>query len=808
MLKKPALLLVTFLLSVVCSYAQHATLSGIVRDEKNKPVGYAYVAEEVTGKGTYTNDKGFYILELDAAKNLSVVYGFTGYELQRVKLSLKEGQTRTLDITLKESENTLGEFVKIDDRKRAEAGGVYLDPRLVHFLPSPISGIESLIKLAVGSHNELTSQYSVRGGSYDENLVYVNDFEIYRPFLVRAGQQEGLSFINTDLVSNVNFSVGGFQARYGDKMSSVLDVSYKRPSQFAGSVSMSLLGGSLHLEGSTKDRRLTYLIGARQKTNQYLLQAQPTKGVYNPSFTDLQALVNYKIAKSWEVEAIANYARNRFTFFPETMVASFGVLNQAYQLDVFYNGSEFDQFDSRFGGISATYHKDSSHFKLKFLASAFQTNEYETYDINGQYLFGELQTDQSKKDYGQIKTYLGTGGIQDFARNYLNVSVGDVGIRGSVDAKKNFIQFGANGTFTNISDNLHQWQRRDSAAFTQPYNEDSLKLTYFFNSGADFNYARINGFIQDNIHFDSANRFTTTVGVRFSYSGLNNEFLVSPRLQLGYKPYWKKDFVFKASAGYYNQPPFYREMRDLQGGINKQLKAQKSFQAVLGTDYNFKMYERPFKITAETYYKDLWDLDPYFFDNVRIRYTGKNDAVGHVYGGELRLYGDLVKDATSWMSIGILKGEQKITDSNSIPGYKNYFPLPSDQRFMLGMYFEDYLPRNKNFKVHLNMIYATGLPVGPPNGHLYQNSLRIPDYKRVDIGFSALLLDAKRKEHPAHSFFNNIKSIWASLEVFNMLSIQNTLSYTWIQDWTSGLNYAVPNRLTSRLINVKMVINF
>ena len=277
---------------------------------------------------------------------------------------------------------------------------------------------------------------------------------------------------------------------------------------------------------------------------------------------------------------------------------------------------------------------------------------------------------------------------------------------------------------------------------------------------------------------------------------------------MAYKPEWEKDWVFKFSTGLYSQPPFYREMRDLTGGVNMQLKAQKSFQAVLGTDYNFKMYGRPFKITVETYYKDLWDLDPYYYDNVRIRYTGKNDAIGYVYGGEVRLYGDLVKDATSWISIGLMKANQKITDSSSLPGYANYFPLPSDQRFSLGMYFEDYLPRNKNFKVHINAMYATGLPVGAPNGHLYQDILRLPDYKRVDIGFSALLLDAARKNHPAHSFFNNMKSIWASLEVFNLLGIQNTLSYTWIQDQTSQKVYAVPNRLTSRLLNLKLIFNF
>ena len=807
MLRKPAFLSILLLFSCVCAFAQHATISGIVHDDKGKPLEFAIVANAATGIGTSTNAKGFYVIEVPSEKILTIVYSYQGETIRRT-LQLATGETRTMDVSITVRSNELAVFVLKDPRARFEAGSVLIDPTLALINPSPGGGLESLIKLAVGSHNELTSQYSVRGGSFDENLVYVNDFEIYRPFLVRAGQQEGLSFINPELVSNVNFSVGGFQAKYGDKMSSVLDVTYKRPTQFAGSVMVSLLGASLHLEGTSKNHKLTYLIGARQKSNQYLLQSQPTKGVYNPSFTDIQALVNYKINDRWELEAIANYARNRFTFFPETQTASFGVLNQAYQLDVFYTGSEFDQFDSRFGGVSTTYHSADTRLKLKFLASGFQTTEFETYDINGQYLFGELQTDMSKANFGQIKTYLGTGGIQDFARNYLNVSVGDVGVRGSYDAKKNFIQFGAGANITSISDDLHEWERRDSAAFTQPYDPGLLRMAYFYNSSANFNYVRLNGFVQDNIHFDSSSRFSATLGVRFNYSFLNSEFLVSPRAQVAYKPEWEKDWVFKFSTGLYSQPPFYREMRDLTGGVNMQLKAQKSFQAVLGTDYNFKMYGRPFKITVETYYKDLWDLDPYYYDNVRIRYTGKNDAIGYVYGGEVRLYGDLVKDATSWISIGLMKANQKITDSSSLPGYANYFPLPSDQRFSLGMYFEDYLPRNKNFKVHINAMYATGLPVGAPNGHLYQDILRLPDYKRLDIGFSALLLDAARKNHPAHSFFNNMKSIWASLEVFNLLGIQNTLSYTWIQDQTSQKVYAVPNRLTSRLLNLKLIFNF
>ncbi len=789
------------------SIAQQATMDGIVRNDSGKVMEDVQVVDAETQTGTHTNAKGYYLLNIPTGKQVMLIYYKQGFGVVRKVIELSPGDVHSFNVTLKE--NIQKEVIVTDKQDRYAAGNVKVEISKVNFIPGVSSGVEEILKMLVGSHDELTSQYSVRGGNYDENLVYVNDFEIYRPFLVRTGQQEGLSFVNSDLVANVNFSVGGFQSKYGDKMSSVLDVTYKKPTHFAGSVMVSLLGASLHLEGISKNKKLTYLIGARQKSNQYVLQSQPTKGIYNPSFSDIQALVDYKINDSWEIEAIGNYARNRFTFFPQTMVSSFGVLNQAYQLDVFYDGGEYDQFDSRFGGLSATYHKDSSKLRLKFLASGFQTNEYETYDIGGEYLFGELQTDQSKADFGQIKTYLGTGYIQDFARNYLQANVGDVGIRGSYDANaKNFIQFGVNANYTSINDYLHEYERRDSSAFNQPYDPINLKMYYFYNSSSNFDYVRLSGFLQDNFRLDSAGRFSGSAGVRLNYSFLNSEMLLSPRLQLAYKPGKKRDIIYKFSTGLYQQPPFYREMRDMQGNVNMQLKAQKSFQIVAGVDENFKLYNRPYRVTFETYYKNLWDLDPFQYDNVSIRYTAKNDAKGYVYGGEVRLYGDIVKDATSWISIGLLKGAQKITDSATIPGYNSYFPLPNDQRFMLGMYFEDYLRRNKNFKVHINMMYATGLPIGPPGGHLYEDIIRLPDYKRVDIGFSALLLDADRHEHPPHSYFNLLHSVWASLEVFNLLGIQNTLNYTWIQDESTNKTFAVPNRLTSRLLNVKLLFSF
>lgn len=809
-----------FIILLFCSFigaAQTVKLRGIVKDNNDKAMDVVTVSVLNSGIGTTTNRDGAYTLDVPADAHLTIVFSYVGYQTERRRINTQAGQDQTLpDVRLKADANTLKEVV-VSDANRYEAGIQTLNISKVNVMASPTGGIEAVIKTLVGSNNELTSQYNVRGGNYDENLVYVNDFEIYRPFLVRSGQQEGLSFVNADLASNVNFSVGGFQAKYGDKMSSVLDVTYKHPKKFAGSVMASLLGGSLHLEGSSHNEKLTYLLGARQKSNQYLLQSQPTKGIYNPSFTDVQALVNYRINKKWELEAIGNYARNRFNFIPEEATSSFGLINKAYQLRVFFDGSEIDQFDSRFAGLSTTY-RPNDKLKLKLLASGFQTNEYETYDIGGEYLLGELETDLGKESFGQIKTYLGTGLIQDHARNYLKVNVGNLAHRGSYSSGKHFIQWGADANITGIADQLHEWQRRDSAGFTQPYDTTELRMMYLYNSSSNFNYTILSGFVQDNFRFSDSLDLTMSVGSRFTYDLLNNEFIASPRLQLGYKPKWKSDVVFRFATGVYAQPPFYREMRDLQGNVNTSLKAQKSYHVLLGTDYNFKALNRPFKFTSEVYYKYLWDIVPYIFDNVRIRYHGQNEATGYAYGGELRLYGDIVKGATSWISIGVLKTSEYLKDSNIV--YKSasgadsasvnpgFIPRPSDQRFMIGMYFEDYIPRHENFKVHLNLMYATGLPLGPPSAPRYADTLRLPDYKRVDIGFSALLLDGARQDHPYHSFFKNIKSIWASLEVFNLLGIQNTLSYTWIQDQSSGKTFAVPNRLTSRLINVKLMFNF
>lgn len=807
-----------FLAKLSC--AQSAVVFGQVSDASGKGVELASVHVQNMAAGAMTDARGNYRIEIPAGKRIRIVCSYSGYASAEQSLSLDSGATRELNFVLRSRSHAIGNIEVRAARTPNEAGSVYiLDPTHANegaFTVDPISGV---IKSLVGSRNELTSQYSVRGGNFDENLVYVNDFEIYRPFLVRSGQQEGLSFVNSDLVSNVSFSLGGFQAKYGDKMSSVLDVTYKRPKKFAGTAMASLLGGSLSLEGASKNQKFTYLFGARQKSNQYLLQAQPTKGVYNPSFTDIQALLSYRFNPRWEMEVIGNYARNRFSMIPEESSTTFGVIDQAYQLNVFYNGGEIDQFDTRFAGISVT-HRPTDKLKLKLLVSGFQTNESETYDISGEYLLGALETDLGKSSFGQIKYAIGTGIIQNYARNSLAVNVGTIAHRGTYDAGRHQILWGLDASVTGINDKLHEWERRDSAGFNQPFDPGgSLEMQHFFDSKADIHYARYSGFLQDNFRLGSdTNHVTISAGLRFLYSDLNGEFILSPRVQANYRPHWKHDVLFKIAAGLYAQPPFYREMRAYDGSLNTGLLAQKSIHFLAGTEHNFLWGSRAIKLTAEAYYKKLYDLVPFVYDDVRIRYSGKNDAVGYAYGGELRLYGELVKDASSWLSIGVMNTQADITDDkvvyknqagqDSLTIYPGYSPRPTDQRFMLGLFLQDYLPHNKNFRVNLNLMYATGLPFYQPNAPRYGTMLRLPDYKRVDIGFSALLLDAKRKQRPRYSFFSNLESVWAGLEVFNLLGIQNTLSYSYIQDQTSGKTFAVPNRLTARLLNVKLIVRF
>lgn len=808
-----------------------AFVSGQVIDENENPL--AKVSIVILGKSTgiVTNDSGFFRIKVAAAKSTALIFSHTGYAETQKNFYLSDNEEEKITVRLQSDNKTLQTVIVTNERERKELGLTKINPKNALVLPSTTGGIEGLIKILVGSNNELTSQYNVRGGNYDENLIYINDFEIFRPYLVRSGQQEGLSFINPELARNVNFYNGGFQAKYGDKMSSVLDIQYKKPKTFGGSVYVSLLEQGMHLEGSAKKERVTYLIGVRNKSNRNILSSQQTQGSYIPSSTDVQGYVTYKLNEKWQLELLGNFSATRFTLIPQSAQKTTSVFSPLFTanlgLDIFFEGQEKDGYNTSLIGISAL-NQPNKKTQLKWMLSRFENKENENFDIGSSYLFGDRDFDHTSSTYGQIVNPLGAGFYQNYGRNKLDIVVWNAALKGSIDKGKHFIQFGNSIEQTTVNDKLYEWEYQDSAGYSLPVNTNNLSS--FLNSSANLAIQKYSGYLQDNINFVNSKRsFSLQGGVRYNYNSLNKEFLVSPRAQLSVKPNWKKDMVFKFAAGIYDQPPFYRELRRYDGTLNTAIKSQKSYQVVAGMDYNFISGDRPFRITTEAYYKNLWDVIPYDIDNVRIRYSGENNAKAYAYGIETRLYGELVKDAESWLSIGLMRTKENI-DGDHYYNYLNaagetitsktqdqvpvdsmrqdvgWVRRPTDRLITIGLFLQDYLATNKNFKVHLNMIYGSNMPYNIPNSTRYRNALIIDPYLRVDIGFSALLLSEKNNRR-SHSPFKSFENIWASFEVFNLIDRANTISYQLIKDFSNTV-YSIPNRLTPRLVNFKIVGRF
>ncbi|MCW3112949.1 MAG: TonB-dependent receptor, partial [Segetibacter sp.] len=709
-----------------------------------------------------------------------------------------------------------------DNRARTEAGRINIDPSVAILNPSPLGNIESLIKIFTGSNNELTSQYNVRGGSYDENIIYVNDFEVFRPYLVRSGQQEGLSFINAEMTENVKFYNGGFQAKYGDKMSSVLDITYKRPKKFAGSAYIGLLEQGLHFEGTANNDKVTYLVGFRNRSNRNLVSSQDTKGNYIPSSSDMQALVTYQPNSKWLFEVLANISRSKFNLFPEESKLSSAVFSplftQNIAVDIAFQGQEKDAYQTNMVGLSTTW-QPRKNFRLKGMLSRFENNESENIDITGAYLFGERNFDKSQSSFGLIVNPLGAGVYQNFSRNQLNIQVYNASLKGSLDKGKHFIQFGSSIERQKVADKLNEWEYNDSAGYSLPYSPNMLQLNKVLKNQANLTIDRFSGFLQDNIQLRDSSAVTLQLGLRYNYNTLNNEFLLSPRAGFSFKPKnWQKDIVFRGSAGVYNQPPFYRELRRYDGTINRKLKAQKSWQVSGGFDYNIKLLQRPGRITTELYYKGMTDVVPYDIDNVRLRYFGENMAKAYAAGAEVRLFGELVKDAESWISLGFMRTRENI-DNDRYYNYKlndqnkpvdstlvnvGNLRRPTDRMITFGMFFQDYLSTNKNFKVYLNTLYGSNLPYNIPGSVRYRNALVIDPYIRADLGFSALLLDTDKSNRRSHSPFKGFDNIWATLEIFNIIDRPNTISYLLIKDFANNV-FTLPNRLTPRLLNLKLI---
>ena len=796
------------------------TLKGVITDKTNSPIEAVNVSILDEKGGTSTNHIGEYQLKIKPNHSYIISFSFIGYQSIKIRIPmLKMGQEYVLNQQM-EPQSFIKNEIIIQDKQSRKKTLTRIKPKHAAIIPSSIGGVESLLKTlpGVSSANELSSQYSVRGGNFDENLVYLNDIEVYRPFLVRSGQQEGLSFINPDLVGSILFSSGGFDAKYGDKMSSVLDIKYKTPKRFGASLNMSLLGGSAHFEGISKNNRFSFLTGIRRKTTQYILSSLDTKADYKPTFTDIQTFLNYNISSDWSIGFLGNISNNTYKMVPEDRNTEFGTLNEALKLTIYFDGQEIDTYKTYFGALSSSYHPNEK-LQLKFTTSAFLTFEQENFDIMGQYWLYQLDNSLGSENFGDVKYDRGVGTYINHARNSLSATVMNFQHSGDFNSKNTKIHWGFRIQKEEIEDKISEWNMIDSAGFTLPHTPDSVgyenpilqpslivSVNDLLKTTINLSSYRNSAYLQ---YSKDIGNFSLTSGMRGNYWSFNEELILSPRISLAYIPNWEKDVVFRSAAGIYYQPAFYKELRDLDGTINRDIKAQKSTHYILGADYLFYAWGRPFKCVSEVYYKQLENLIPYKVDNVRIRYLPYETSNGYASGIDLKINGEFVPGIESWASISIMKTEEDIvgdyyTDTGGNQKEAGYIPRPTDQRVNFSLFFQDYIPNNPTYKMHLNLVYGTGLTFGPPKSEKNQDILRIPPYRRVDIGFSKEIIKEGEKKK---GFFKHFDAIWLSLEVFNLLQINNTVSYLWVSD-VSGRQYAVPNYLTTRQINAKLIFSF
>jgi hypothetical protein len=819
-----------FLLSKI-GISQTATIYGTVKDAYGEPVPDVQIAVLEDGSNiTTTDNNGNYFLAIPAGKEITVTIYSMGYKQFNKKINAIINEKINLSAIINAKEFKPIEIVS----ENREVESIHLDPKIFINIPNPGGGIEGLLKTQIGvsSNNELSSGYSVRGGNFDENLVYVNDIEVYRPFLARSGQQEGLSFANPEMVSNINFSPGGFEAKYGDKLSSALDITYKKPLKFNGSASGSFLGGALNLEGVSKNRIVAWSIGSRYRTNSYLLRTLDVKGDYRPQFYDVQTFITFTLDEKWTIEFLGNIANNKYTVSPTDRETTFGTVNDAVQLKILLDGKEETSYNTFMAGVSSTY-RPNSKTKLKFITSAYNAQEEEKFTSLGQYEINQLEVDFSKDNFGKVAFKRGSGSFLNYGRNEINATVINIEHKGTrYLSKNNELLWGLRFQHEIINDKLSEWNTVDSAGYVRPYNKNEINLSDVVKTKLNIESNRTQGYIQYSKHIllHDSSKLTFTGGLRANFWDFNGQTVTSPRLTFAYKPNWKKDFLFKLSWGYYYQPPFYREMRGFDGKLNQQIKAQQSIHYLLSSDYNLNIWNRPFKIIVAGYYKDLKNLIPYEIDNTRLRYFAKNNSVGYATGLDVRINGEFVKGTESWATIGFLKTMENIIDDRVVTYYNakgdtikpgitfdtkatdssvvnpGYIPRPTDQRITFGMFFQDYLPKLPNCKMYVNFQFGTGLPFGPPDHVRWKQIFRMPPYRRVDVGFAYQIIkegDVLPKKNP----FRHLKGLFISVEIFNLLQINNTVSYTWVTDVTNR-QYAVPNYLTGRQINLKFQVKF
>lgn len=789
---KTSILFVLFLMVTQVAISQSFTLQGKVSDKDGNPIELASVMVVSQGKLAMTNLKGEFHMQLHSADSVKVRFSMIGYKSKERVLRRPQGKQTMLVQLL--DDNEMQEVV-VEGKTKQHGTTEELDVDKVKQGPSASgNAVEEMVQTQAGvsTHSELSSQYNVRGGTFDENSVYINNIEVYRPFLVRSGQQEGLSIINPDMVQSVGFSTGGFEAKYGDKMSSALDITYKRPKRTEASLTASLLGASAYLGIASK--KFTWTNGVRYKTNRYLLGSLQTKGEYKPSFLDYQTYLSWQPSKRWQIDFIGNISDNHYNFQPEDRETNFGTLQNVKKFRVYFDGQEKDLFRTYFGSLSITRHL-SPRTDVSLLASAFSTREQERYDIQGQYWLTQTETSEN----------LGVGTYMQHSRDYLNANVKSLKLMLQHRTGKHKIEGGVTYKVEQVKENSAEYEYRDSAGYNVPHTGRDLRMIYALRAKNELNAKRTEAYLQDTWNFQTRDSvptlFTFNYGVRFAHWSFNGESIVSPRASLTITPGKNRNLSFRIAGGLYYQAPFYKELRDTSvvngityATLNQSVRSQRSIHALASMSYRFEMMGRPFKFTAEAYYKALSQLVPYSVDNVKVTYYGDQHATGHATGLDLKLFGEFVPGTDSWLTLSVMNTRMRLNGKS--------IPLPTDQRYALNLYFTDYFPGTTRWRMSLKLAYADGLPFATPHQELENNSFRAPAYKRADIGMSYRLLD--NHDGSRNTIFKNV---WIGLDCLNLFGINNVNSYYWVTD-IAGQQYAVPNFLTGRQINGRVTVEF
>jgi len=815
---KSATLTLCFLMATTFLTAQTATVKGVLKTSSKTPV--EGIAITYLNTGTTSDEKGEYVLKIPANAEIKITFSHISYNTFEKIVMLQKNKTLQFSPILEPKTEFIDEVILKDNKKDAQ-GFLTVNPSDIAKIPGANQGVENILMTlpGVNNNNELSTQYNVRGGNFDENLVYVNGIEVYRPFLVRSGQQEGLSFVNSAMVQNVNFSAGGFQAKYGDKLSSVLDITYRTPTEFATTVNASLLGGSVTVEGVMLQNKLSALVGVRYRDNSLFINSKDVVTTSNPNFTDAQTFLTYAVNPKLKIDFLGNFSLNNYNFTPQSRRTKFGTISNPQELIVYYEGKEKDKFKTVFGALKGSY-AVNDNFNVNLTSSSYHTIEEEYYDILASYNLGQVNSDFGSNNFGEVDFYEGIGSQLSHARNDLDAFINNIDLNGTFKKNSHQIDFGVKYQNEDTKDRLNEWEVIDSLGFSvrppnfvsnnQPYEPFTGELLPFQSIRAN-NHVAINRLVwfaqYSKNAFWNNHKIWYNVGLRSHNWSVNDQIAdkvkqtsYSLRGQFSIKPDWEKDMLFRISGGMYNQPPFYKELRDYTGMVIPNVDAQKSLQIILGNDYSFNLWERPFKLVSEVYYKHLTNVNTYTVDNVKVRYSADNDAIAYATGIDLRLNGEFVPGTESWISIGFLKTEENKNN-------QGYIPRPTDQRFKFGMLFQDYVPNIPNIKMYLNLVFNTGVPGGSPsysNPYEYQN--RLNAYKRADIGISYVFTDAKNQYQSG--WLSDFKELSVGFEIFNMFDVQNAITNTWVRDVYSKQFYGIPNYMTQRVLNIKMDVKF